>query len=251
MLRIADRTLDPRLVILDKDGTLLAFDVMWRAWFAAMRDALAVEVGISASTQASLAATLGYDLNTGAWDPLGPLSVAPTAEVLVLIAGQVYAHEHLPWDEATTRIKRALRRVQAQLPVEELAQPIGDLRGWLERVRSSGALLALATTDQRAESERALARLGVLGLFATTVCGDDGVPLKPDPEMALEICRRVGVQPHEAIMVGDTVADMQMARRAGLACAVGVTSGAVPGALLAPHADVVIADVHAIEVIST
>ena len=187
MLKILDRTLAPRLVVLDKDGTLLAFDVMWRAWFAAMRDALTAEVALSAETQAGLAATLGYDAHTGAWDPLGPLSVAPTAEVLALIAGQVYAHQHLPWDEAMTRVQRALRRVQKQLPVEDLAQPIGDVRGWLERVRRSGALLALATTDQRVGTERALTKLGVLELFTTTVCGDDGVPLKPNPEMVLEI----------------------------------------------------------------
>ncbi|NLG26722.1 MAG: HAD family hydrolase [Chloroflexi bacterium] len=247
MLRVLDRQLDVRLVILDKDGTLLAFDVMWHTWFANLLQALNHEGRLAAETLAGLAATLGYDPATGAWDPLGALTVAPTAEVLVLIAGQLCAHERAPYDDALARVRRAQRYVQQHSPLEDLAQPIGDLHGWLQRVRASGALLALATTDLRAETERALARLGVLDLFATSVCGDDGVPLKPDAQMALEICRRTGVPPEQAIMVGDTVADLQMARAAGLACAIGVTSGGVPAALLAPYADVLIADIHAIE----
>ncbi len=249
LLRIGDHELDPRLVVLDKDGTLLAFKEMWHTWFNALRQALGAEGALSAATERGLAATLGYDQATGAWDPLGALCVAPTAEVLVLIAGQLCAHEHMGWDEAMARVRRATAAVQASLPMEDLAQPVGDLRGWLERVHASGALLAVATTDVRSDTERTLHKLGIAQLFVTMVCGDDGVPLKPDPRMVLEICRRTGVAPADAIMVGDTVADLQMARAAGLACAVGVTTGAVPAALLAPYADQLVTDIHAIEVV--
>jgi len=247
MLGILDRQLDVRLVILDKDGTLLAFDVMWHAWFANLMQALAEQRPLAETTLDGLAATLGYDRATGAWDPQGPLTVAPIDEVLVIMGGQLYTHERLSYDDALARVREALRSSQEQTRVEDLAQPMGDLRGWLERVRTSGALLALATADQRAETERALRHLGVLDLFATTVCGDDGVPLKPAPDMALEICRRTGVPPDQTIMVGDTVADLQMARAAGLLCGVGVTTGAAPASLLAPYADVLVTDIHAIE----
>jgi HAD superfamily hydrolase (TIGR01509 family) len=133
--------------------------------------------------------------------------------------------------------------------VEELTMPIGDVRGTLERLKRHGLLLALATTDTRATTERALAHLGLSPLFATILCGDEGIPLKPAPDMALEICRRLSVPPQEAIMVGDTSVDLTMARKAGYAWAIGVTSGALSREALAPYADLIIPDIHAIEVL--
>ena len=38
MLRIAGQELDPRLIVFDKDGTLVAFDVLWHTRFARLMD---------------------------------------------------------------------------------------------------------------------------------------------------------------------------------------------------------------------
>ena len=69
------------------------------------------------------------------------------------------------------------------------------------------------------------------------------------PDMALEVCRRVGIPPKQTAMIGDTIADMNMAHKAGYGWAIGVASGALSAKALAPHADLVIPDVNAIEVI--
>ena len=134
-------------------------------------------------------------------------------------------------------------------PLVDLLEPIGDVKGTLQRLKDQGLLLALATTDDRIPTEEALHELGLSSLFATTICGDDGIPLKPAPDMAREICSRLGVAPQEAMMVGDTVADLIMAREAGYGHLIGVTSGALSRDLLAPHADMVISDIHAIEIV--
>jgi len=44
----------------------------------------------------------------------------------------------------------------------------------------------------------------------------DGVPSKPDPTAALEICRRWELDPEEVLYAGDTNTDMQTARRGGM-----------------------------------
>jgi phosphoglycolate phosphatase len=249
MLRIAGKTLAPRLVILDKDGTLIAFDAMWKTWFARLMDDIAAVVPLSAEAHLSLAGTLGYDSQTAAWDPLGPLTLASTGELGLLIASQIYRYGGKTWSDALVLVQQAEKTARAALADTLLIQPIGDVRGWLTRLRASGLLLALCTTDDRQATQRALDHLDLGGLFATTVCGDDGIPLKPAPDMAREILRRLGVAAAEAIMIGDTVADMVMARQAGLACAIGVSSGALPHHLLAPHADLMIPDIHSIEII--
>lgn len=185
---------------------------------------------------------------TDAWDPAGPLTIASTGEVGLLIAGQVYRYAGLDWTEALTVVQQATAQARAELPLEQLVEPIGNVHGTLERLHEKGILIAVATTDDRADTLRGLQTLGISELISALVCGDDGIPLKPDPEMGLEVCRRLKVAPGEAIMVGDTVADMEMARRAGYALVVGVSSGASSAELIAHYADVVIPQIEAIEI---
>lgn len=86
---------------------------------------------------------------------------------------------------------------------------------------------------------------GIDGLFQAVRTADD-CPSKPDPSMVLECCAELGVQPAEAIVVGDSVYDMQMAGAAG-AEALGVAWGAgSPEALLEAGAGRVVPNVAAL-----
>jgi phosphoglycolate phosphatase len=248
MLRIGNRLAQPRLAVFDKDGTLMAFERLWHTWFRYALRILGDRVTLGDDLSSALAGTLGYDPEMDAWDPAGPLTIASTGEVALLIAGQVYRYGGMDWTRALTVVQQATAQARAELPLEELVEPIGDVQGTLASLHGQGILLAVATTDDRADTMRGLCKLGIADLFSVILCGDDGIPLKPDPEMALEICRRLSVAPTETIMVGDTVADLEMARRAGYALVVGVSSGASSAELLAQYADVVISDINAIEI---
>ncbi|MFP3896923.1 MAG: HAD family hydrolase [Anaerolineales bacterium] len=249
MLSIAGRRYDPTFVVLDKDGTLISFDVVWHAWFRYLMEALEAQIPLDACTRQEFAATLGYDPETDAWDPLGPLTLAATDECALLMAGQIYRCQDVPWNRALIMVSRAEDVARKKLETEDLVEPIGDVRGRLQALRERGILLAVATTDMRAMTEHSLERLGIGDLLETIVYGDDEIPLKPAPDMALEICRRLDVDPSEGMMVGDTVGDMLMAQRAGYGYRVAVTSGAQTADVLTPHAHVVIPDIHAIEVV--
>lgn len=249
MLAIAERIYDPRLVVFDKDGTLIAFDALWHAWFRRLLEAILCHLPLDADARIGLAATLGCDLESDVWDPLGPLTLASTGEVELLLASQLYHYGRVSWPQALEIVADAKREASQVLSQQSLLRPIGDVKGFLSCLRQAGLLLALATTDDRVATEHHLEMMGIPGLFAAIVCGDDGVPLKPAPDMALEICRRVQVAPAKALMIGDTVADLLMARRAGYLAAIGVTSGAMPAELLAPVADAVIADIHHIAIV--
>jgi phosphoglycolate phosphatase len=237
----------PRLVILDKDGTLVAFDVMWHAWFSRFKASLQATRPLSSELGHGMARTLGYDQEDGRWDPQGPLTLASTGEILLLTAGLLYQHQGITWDEALTVVHRAERYAREVLSDPALVRPIGDVRGWLQKLHSAGLKLALVTTDNRASTEEHLRILDISHLFDMVLCGDDGVPLKPAPDMALAVCQQLQIPPSDAIMIGDSVVDMLMARNAGLAVAIGVSSGSMPAELLQRHADCVVPDIHAIK----
>jgi phosphoglycolate phosphatase len=98
--------------------------------------------------------------------------------------------------------------------------------GALETLRAldgQGYLLGVATGKARRGLDRVLDETDCRGLFAVTRCADETAS-KPDPRMLLEVMDVAGVMPHETLMIGDTVYDMQMARNAGVA-AVAVSYG--------------------------
>ncbi len=106
----------------------------------------------------------------------------------------------------------------------------------------------MATTDDRDPTERTLAALGVADRIDATVCADDGIAVKPAPDMVLHLCATLGIAPARTAVVGDTAADLRMARAAGAGLTVGVLTGVGGRVDLEPLADAVIASVEELQV---
>jgi len=86
----------------------------------------------------------------------------------------------------------------------------------LHRLKSEGYLLAVATGKGRPGLNKVLSHSGLDMVFHTTRCADDAFS-KPHPDMLLQILDELGVQATDALMIGDTEYDMQMANNAGTA----------------------------------
>jgi HAD superfamily hydrolase (TIGR01509 family) len=82
---------------------------------------------------------------------------------------------------------------------------------------------AIATSGYRATAGHALAMLG-LPADAPMVTRDMVAHAKPDPDLFLAAAALLGVNPHNAFVVGDSVWDLLAARRAG-SIGVGLMSG--------------------------
>lgn len=93
----------------------------------------------------------------------------------------------------------------------------------LRKLEAEGYLLGVATGKSRRGLEYALDRSGLSGLFHSTRTVDEA-PSKPHPGMLLDILDELGVKPEEAVMIGDTVYDLEMARSARTA-GIAVLSG--------------------------
>jgi len=225
------------LVVFDKDGTLIAFDAMWRDWANDLGERLSVAVG--RDVRPPLNEMLGFDAATGTATPGGGLAATPMARLremtqAVLVAG----------GSSVADATGAVDQVWHAPDPETLAHPLADLRSLLEDLRSSGRRIAIATSDDREPTERTLVALGLADLVDATVCADDGVPVKPAPDMVLRVCAAVGVDPVRAAVVGDSPADLQMGRAAGAGLVVGVLTGVGSQTDLEPLADLVIESVQ-------
>lgn len=93
----------------------------------------------------------------------------------------------------------------------------------LERLANRNVILGIATGKSRRGLERTLREHGLAGHFVILKTADDG-PGKPHPAILLDAIAEAGAAPESAVMIGDTVFDIAMARSAG-AYAVGVGWG--------------------------
>jgi phosphoglycolate phosphatase len=103
----------------------------------------------------------------------------------------------------------------------------------LAELADAGYLLAVATGKSRGGLDRDLEATGLGGRFHATRTVDEA-PSKPHPGMLLALLDELGVHPHRALMIGDSVWDLQMAAAAGVP-AVGITTGGYPRAQLLEH----------------
>lgn len=98
-------------------------------------------------------------------------------------------------------------------------------RPGLRRLRRHGVRLGLVTASTRGVVEPNLARLNLEGVFGAMLFADDVRNGKPHPEALLRALELLGVAAADAVYVGDTVTDLDMARAAGTRfVAVGTTT---------------------------
>jgi HAD superfamily hydrolase (TIGR01549 family) len=107
---------------------------------------------------------------------------------------------------------------------EEEVVLIDGARDALLRVRRAGLRAGIVTSGDRVRVARELTGLGVAELFEVVVCAEDIVYRKPHPEALLLALDKLGVAAAEAVYVGDSPEDVQMARAAGV-LAVGIPGG--------------------------
>jgi phosphoglycolate phosphatase len=237
LLRLGEVLFDAGLVAFDKDGTLIDFDFMWGRLAIAWVERLTADAGDDA-LQKELYLSLGYDPKQRRTDPQSPLAIATTGQLQTIAAATLYRHG-IPWPEAEDRARLAFQ-TGADLPLESLIKPAGQVAALLKRLQDAGIRVAVVTTDHRAETAETLRILGIAHLVDGMICGDDGLPSKPAPDMLLAVCQQLGVSPADAVVVGDTTGDLLMAQRAGAGLRVAVLSGAGEESLLRAHADVVL-----------
>ena len=100
----------------------------------------------------------------------------------------------------------------------------------LQQLRDSGYLLAVATGKSRAGLNRVFEATDLTGFFHGSRCADE-TRSKPHPLMLEELLAEQGIAPDNAIMVGDTEFDMQMAVNAKMP-RIAVSYGAHDGSRL-------------------
>jgi len=109
------------------------------------------------------------------------------------------------------------------------AQTLPGVVPWLARLKEAGFRQGIASSAPPANIDALVDELGLRGYFDVIGSGAH-LPAKPDPSLFLEVARRLDVRPSRCIVVEDSVAGVQAAKRAGMHC-IAVTTTNPPEAL--------------------
>ena len=99
--------------------------------------------------------------------------------------------------------------------LKEQRHPFPGTREMLEGLKAKGVKLGIVTSRFNASTEEGLRYFDLWDYFDGMVGADDTSIHKPNPEPALLCCEKLGVDPKECLMVGDSVFDLQCGHRAG------------------------------------
>ena len=89
-------------------------------------------------------------------------------------------------------------------------------RELLQQLAAGGIRMAVISNKQEALSRLILKTLEIDGFFDIIAGGDTFVEMKPAPLPLLEVIEQFDCSPAEAVMVGDSINDIQAGNRAGI-----------------------------------
>jgi len=207
----------PRLVIFDVDGTLIDSQNHIVAAMAVAFDGASLPL----PTRAEVLSIVGLSL------PIAIARLAPSASA----------------DTIANMVARYKGAFTAQRGVQDAPPYPGAIETLHALAAEPETLLGVATGKSRRGLDHLFGLHALHGYFQTTQVADDH-PSKPDPAMLLRALEETGTAARDALMIGDTSFDMEMACAAGLR-AIGVSWGYHPREALQAAGAAVIVDNYA------
>ncbi|MGE5657496.1 MAG: HAD family hydrolase [Actinomycetota bacterium] len=231
-------------IIFDKDGTLEDSQELLRN--LGQKRARLIDAQIPGIGEPLLMA-FGIDGNT--INPTGLMAVGSRQENEIVAAGYI-AETGRGWLDSLLIARRCFEEADQYL---KNATPSPLFVGCLEVLQSlSEAGLKLGIlSSARTQNVQAFVERHQLTPYIQLQMGVDGTGFfKPDPALFLLACQRLGVEPGVTLMVGDAAGDIEMAKNAGAAGAIGICWGKAETNHL-ETADIAIAQLDEITILSS
>jgi len=212
-IKVGENVTNCKLVLFDLDGTLIDKKSRNRALAETRYHAVKRLMGEQAATL--WAQLSGVDIETFNVDENGPLSKAPRKEDVIVAATAIWLCG-LNWFKA----KEVAAKVYSEADEQQLKGKFkaallpGVLEALME-MRKAGLLMGIATNGSGEYAKNLMEANGIGDLFSVYVGSDMVNEGKPEPDMIIEACSRLSIDPSETVYVGDELVDAIAATRAG------------------------------------
>lgn len=99
---------------------------------------------------------------------------------------------------------------------EKLIEPFPGMVELILALKEKGYRVSVVTSRAKRSAVIGLNKFGLMNVIDDLITCDDTDKHKPDPEPVLISLKHLGIQPEEAVMVGDSMFDIKCAHNAGV-----------------------------------
>jgi len=226
-------------IIFDKDGTL-ADSKQYLCQLAYQRaHHLTLAIGSRASSDFKQGLLRSWGITENCLDPTGQIAVASQAEEEIATAGQLTSLGY-GWIDALEIVRRSFAAVE--LTQASLTPAFTGVRDCLQGLHSAGLKVGILSSDSTDNVKAFVTQYDLTPILELSWGSQSDDFRKPDPRLLHRACAALGVEASQTLMVGDSRADIDMAKRAGAQGAIGAAWGWPPFHL--PGVDVMLDDIN-------
>ena len=208
-----------KLVIFDKDGTLIHIEKIFISWFLQFKE----NIKDSIVNNEEFNKFMGYDeINTNFL--ANSVIVKGTNDDIRNRILEYIKNTNKNRDEDNIRQYIKSKWIEIEVNKDNIIE-CGNTSKVFKKLKDENIKIAICTSDDRLQTIKTLKILNLMKYIDYIVCGDDPISSKPSPEPIWKICRELNINVSEAIMVGDTISDIHAGLNAKCSNVYGVLTG--------------------------
>lgn len=152
--------------------------------------------------------SIGYSFTLEIYQGLLGQTETQLRQIFYALYGKDFPMDQV-WDEVHTLVDR--RMLEGELPIKKGVLEL------LTFLKEHHYKTIVATSSNRDRVNQLLDKAELTAYFDATICGNEVTNGKPDPEIFLSACKKLDVEPPEAIVMEDSEAGIMAAHNAGIA----------------------------------
>ena len=221
------------LVIFDKDGTMIDLHRYWSRIAEFRAKSICSQLSLDKKHLHGLISVMGINKNKKL-RPEGPVGVKSLPFTLKALRGYLYFNDIDADDKVFLKAIKYANR-ESLKHFSSMIKPVKGLHKLIGLLKRKGCKIAVATGDATHRAKLAVDHLGLSKAVDFAVGFDKAKKQKPHPSIIEVVLKKLNTDRTNAIMIGDTISDMKMAKNARVKAAIGVGSGVIPLKELGKH----------------
>ena len=236
---------DVDIVIFDKDGTLIDVHHYWSSMIKLRSEFLVKKYCLHNEVYSRLIDSMGIDIRSGRMKPEGPVGIKPRSFIINTAYKILLNYCDNVKEEDVSSVFLEVDNFSKK-KLNELVNPLPGIPELLFKLKKHNIKSTIATTDLTERAELAMAVIEIKDLFDDIAGADLVTNAKPAPDLVNYILTRYKLDPKNAVVVGDSMADLLMARNSNCRF-IGVETGLVNNEFVM-NSEILIKDLNDIEV---